>query len=323
MPTSLTLAGVLAVGVSLAAPLPHAAFAQVPRPAQPRSAPPGADSTRLRPVLADDDDTPPAPRLTYGVAAGGMRFTDGHQANASTVVLQYRPRAWALISAAPGFAQASSAAVVGSPTTFRSGITDLPVAVGAEHVLWAGRGAPTGGFTLVASLPTGNAATGVGSGATSVSADLDVGVSPRDGVDLQLGASRGLSRGAAAGLGLAGTALTTSSSVRLFPHLGASLTLGQELGRPDSTFTPARLLGAGLIVPLTAGRTLALEATHAIRGDGPRWGLTLAFGTAYANVSEVGATTALGRTRGAFVQRLTRNGKSALAAGHTCRGQHC
>lgn len=254
------------------------------------------------------------PRYAYGTAAGALSFPDGHSQEAFSVVLQYQPAPWVVFSAAPAMARATDT----TGTSARSGLTDMPVAVGVTRAFAHAAWRPSVGLSTIASLPVGDSNVGLGSGTTELSADAALGVAPRDGLDLRLSASRGLSSGASAGMGLAGTSLGAEAAYDVGARTNVNALYSAEVGSVDSTYTLSRVFGAGMSYAVAGPVTLTLEGIHTLSGDGPRWGMTIGFGTAFAGISPVGATSPLSRLKGAFGARQSKKGTSLIGTGGTC-----
>jgi hypothetical protein len=261
------------------------------------------------------------PRLSYGTSLGGMSFADGHSAEAFKGVLQFQATPWLLLSTEPALVRATDT----TGTSAQSGIADLPVSVGVSHAFASAAWHPTFGLSGIVSLPTGDAATGLGTGSTELAADAAVGVAPRDGLDLRLGAWRGLTSGigGGAGTGLAGTSLEGEASYDVREHASVNLMYGAELGAGDSTYTPGKTLGGGMTYALRGPLTMTVEGMHTLSGDGPRWGMSIGFGTAFAGISPVGATSPLSRLHGAFSGRPSgAGGFGRVGGGGSCHASH-
>lgn len=97
------------------------------------------------------------------------------------------------------FADASTESALGFTVSARAWEwLDLPVTIGVSHRI-SGPWAPSMGFSLGVTLPTGDTTT-VGSGTTALGASHNVGFSPSDHFSFGLGAARSLSDGYSAGL---------------------------------------------------------------------------------------------------------------------------
>jgi hypothetical protein len=265
-----------------------AALAALVSPLAAQEAAPHPDTTR-----AASDEHPP--RVSYGTSLGGMSFADGHSAEALKGVLQFQATPWLVLSTEPALVRASDT----TGTSAQSGFTDLPLSVGVSHSFAHAAWHPSLGLSGIVSLPTGDATVGLGTGQTELAADAAVGVAPRDGLDLRVGAWRGLSSGIA-GTGLAGTSLEGEASYDVGGHASVNMMYGAELGASDSTYTPGKTLGGGMTYALRGPLTMTIQGVHTLSGDGPRWGMSIGFGTAFAGLSPVGATSPLSRMRGAF-----------------------
>lgn len=262
---------------------------------------------------AQHDEQPP--RLTYGTTVGALTRADGYGEEALDALLQLQPREWLVIGATPGFARVTDSSGVSA----RSGLTDLPLSVGVQHEFARADLHPSVGLAGVVALPTGNAQEGLGAGHAALSAEASVGVAPRDGLDLRLGAWHGFSSAAGSGVGQGGSSLSGEASYQLAERLEGNVLFDAELGaRGDSTYAPARVLGGGAAFSISGPLTLTLQGTHAVAGDGPRWALSVGIGTAFAGISPIGATSPLSRIRGAFAHG-TRRGGGGSTLGSACR----
>lgn len=287
------------VALSLVATAPLAA----------QEAPPHQDSAR-----GASDERPP--RFSYGTAVGGMSFADGHAAEALKEILQFQAAPWLVLSTEPSLVRATDT----TGTSAQSGFADLPVAVGVSHAFENAAWHPSLGLSGIVSLPTGDSATGLGTGKTELAADAAVGVAPRDGLDLRLGAWRGLTSGSGGGTGLTGTSLEGEAGYDVGEHASVNVLYGAELGRSDSTYAPGKSLGGGLTYALRGPLTMTVEGVHTLSGDGPRWGMSIGVGTAFAGISPVGATSPLSRMRGAFAGRPS--GAGGIGHGGSCHATH-
>ncbi|HET7457403.1 MAG TPA: hypothetical protein VFJ74_07095, partial [Gemmatimonadaceae bacterium] len=259
------------------------------------------------------DERPP--RLSYGTAVGGMTFADRHSVEALKEVVQYQVRPWLVASTEPALVRATDT----TGTSAQSGLADLPVSLGVMHAFANAAWHPSLGLSGIVSLPTGDAQTGLGTGQMELSTDAAIGVAPRDGLDLRLGAWHGLTSGASGGL--AGTSLAGEASYDVGGRTSLNVVYDAEVGGRDSTYTPAKSLGGGMTYALRGPLTMTVEGVHALSGDGPRWGLSIGFGTAFAGISPVGATSPLSRMHGAFSHS---GGKTSGLSGRTCKvGRTC
>jgi hypothetical protein len=246
-----------------------------------------------------------------------MSFADGHSAEAMKGVLQFQARPWLVLGTEPALVRATDT----TGTSARSGLADLPLSVGVTHAFEHAAWHPSVGLSGIVSLPTGDATAGLGTGETELAADAAIGVAPRDGLDLRLGAWRGLTS-SSVGAGLGGTSLEGEASYDVGDRAGVSLMYGAELGAGDSTYAPGRTLGGGMTYALRGPLTMTVQGIHALSGDGPRWGMSIAFGTAFAGLSPVGATSPLSRMRGAFAGRPSGAGGPGTVGGGSCHATH-
>ncbi|OLC38846.1 MAG: hypothetical protein AUH81_03255 [Candidatus Rokubacteria bacterium 13_1_40CM_4_69_5] len=106
--------------------------------------------------------------MTGSARAATLRFTDTTSLGALGGVLEYRPLAWLRFDVAPTLVRATSGA------TTVSGVGDLPLALEASTKLAAPL-KPELAASLIATLPTGRAACGLGSGVANVGVELGAG----------------------------------------------------------------------------------------------------------------------------------------------------
>jgi len=251
---------------------------------------------------AEGDSHPP--KLAFGTSAGVMRFGDGgHERAISVAVSASLPHGFS-VSVNPTYAWAqaapTAAATTGtlSPAAPVQGVADLPVSIGYSHSL-AGGWSPGFNVSLGATLPIGDTTT-VGSGETSMGANLGMWMAPADGWSLSAGAGHSLANNFASGLG---AIAPTTVSLGLGHDVGpASLNFGYstEMGAmPTGTTHSQNFIGG---VSTTVGGRWTLSADGSVgRADGTQsWALSLGIGTTIAEVGQVNPYAAAQRLASAF-----------------------
>src|SRR2546427_4417205 len=181
--------------------------------------------------------------IGVGTSAGVVKRTDQRSEEALAGVLEYQPNPWLSLYAIPAVLPLSDN-VNGRPVS-SSGLGDLPLVVAASYASPT-PGSPTVGAALVAVLPTGNAACGLGSGQTAAGLDLGVAISPRL-AHLAVDASRSLS-GVSAQSSLdapKATALHVEAGYDVAPRWTWTASVGVDVGS-DSTQALSRVIGAGV-----------------------------------------------------------------------------
>lgn len=232
-------------------------------------------------------------RIDGGVSAGVVKLTDQRSEQALSGVVEYEPDPWLALYAVPTLLHVSDE--TSGRAVSSSGLGDLPVVVAASGTLpapWA----PTLGAALMAVLPTGNAACGLGNGETTVAMDLGVGWSPGR-AHLSADASRSLS-GVAAPASLTApkaTTLRVEAGYDVAPRWTWSASVGVDVGTADSTQALSRVIGVGVRHILTSPLMLTIDASHGLTVASPQWVLTIGLGTAFAGSSPVTPTTPLRR----------------------------
>src|SRR5207253_7165602 len=171
-------------------------------------------------------------------SAGTVHLTDSSSLNALGGVVEYRALRWLTLGAAPTLVRST----VGTQTT--SGFGDLPLTAVASKELGTAWG-PELAAAVTLTVPTGNAACGLGSGVSSVGVDAGAGISPAERVHVSMDASRSLSAVTLSSLDAPqSTWLDLDADVDVTGRLTASASLGGDFGGVD-TAAAAREVGAG------------------------------------------------------------------------------
>jgi len=235
--------------------------------------------------------------IGVGTSAGVVKLTDQRSEEALSGVLEYEPTRWLSLYAIPAVLHLSDN-VSGRPVS-SSGLGDLPLVVAASYASPT-PGSPTVGAALVAVLPTGDAACGLGSGQTAAGLDLGVGVSPGRG-HLAVDASRSIS-GASAQSSLdapKATALHLEAGYDVAPRWTWTASVGVDLGS-DSTQALSRVIGAGVRHTLAHSLMVTIDGSHGLTAASPQWILSVGVGTAFGGSSPVTPTTPLRRLKSTF-----------------------
>ena len=78
----------------------------------------------------------------------------------------------------------------------------------------------------------------------------------------------------------------------------ATIGASGEVGTPDSGAVLARSLAGGVAFRVAGPLTLTVDAGHGLTAGAPRWTFVVGFGTAFAGINPVGATSPLRRFKG-------------------------
>lgn len=236
---------------------------------------PAADSAQV-----DDEGV----RLGYqfGITSGALGYRDGRTEQALGAIVRWAPVHWFSLSATPTGVHSTTPPVSGSRQVSRSGLVDLPVAAAVSH-RFDSRFAPqlTGGVGI--SLPTGDTASGFGSGKFSTELELGAGISPTDRTWLSVAAGRSMS-------GVAMQSAFTGASGWGDVSVGGSLTdrLSLDAGYDsdigaveDPTVGRSTSMNAALGYVVHGPTSVNVGASHGLSGAAPRWSLALGIGTAF------------------------------------------
>lgn len=241
-----------------------------------------------------------------GVTVGAGRLSDARTEQAITGVLQLRPRPWLMLSVIPSVVRVSDD--TGAAPIATAGLGDLPLVAGVSSTVstsWS----PTFGGALIVSLPTGNAACGLGSGQTAVGFDAGLGIAPAAGLRFSADGSRNFS-------GLADqTFLRFEAAADVAPRWTLALGAGVELGSVDSL---ARTAGGGITYAIAGPLALTVNASHGLTAASPAWVVSVGIGTVFTGISPVAPTSPLRRLQGSFaggVGRSTGHGPGKTTCG--------
>ncbi len=207
--------------------------------------------------------------LAAGVTAGSAKLTDQRSEQALSGVLLLQASPWLSLSAAPSVVHVSD--IIKGSAVSSNGIGDLPFSAAATHAFPDPR-APTIAAALTVVLPTGNAACGLGSGATSEGLDIGLGASPNPRLHLSADASRSISHVSSQSTLSAprATALLLSGGYDVAPAWRADVSLGIDVGQTDSTQRLSRVVGGGVSHRLGGSMALTLAQMGCLARAGQR-----------------------------------------------------
>ena len=246
---------------------------------------------------------------TGSVRAATLQIADTNSLGALSGVLEYRALGWLRLGTAPTLMRVAS----GATTT--SGFGDLPLALEASQE-WNTPFRPEVGASVILTLPTGNAACGLGSGQAGVGMSLGAGIAPAEALHLSADASRSFS-GAITLSSLArpqSTWLDLDGDLDVAPHWTVSLTVGGDVGGAD-TGAADREVGGGVRYAVSGSLNLTVDVTHRVSGLAPRWGMAVSLGTAATGISPLNSLSPLGRQRQVFVGGVSTHGRTRTTGG--------
>jgi hypothetical protein len=265
-------------------------------------------SLSLSRLAVSQSKDPPQRAWAFTASAGAVHLSDTTSLSAVGAVLEYRASSWLTLGAAPTLVHSKT----GTQTT--SGFGDLPLTAAASKALGTAWG-PELAAAVILTLPTGNAACGLGSGVTSVGMDVGAGISPADPVHLSVDASRSLSAVTLSALDAPqSTWLDFDADVDLSPRLTASASVGGDFGGIDTT-TAAREVGAGARYALGGPVALSIDVTHRLAGAAPTWGLAVTLGTAGGGLSPLDPSSPLWHQRQVFSGGASIHGRGKAGTG--------
>jgi hypothetical protein len=258
----------------------------------------------------------PGQSVNAGVTAGFAHFNAAQSEQTLTGIIQVHPRSWLSLSAIPSLVRVSDSS---TGRTTHSGLGDLPLAVAADHT-FPGAWSPVIGAALIATLPTGNAACGLGSGETGVGVDGGLAVAPGDRWQLSASASRSVGGSGFQSVLSAphATALRLEGAYGISDHWTASAAFGADVGSSDSTAALSRVIGAGAGYRIAGDVALTLDATRGLTNASPQWVLAIGLGTVFAGASPVNPTSPLRRLRTGFVGGVKRTRTATRTGTATC-----
>lgn len=262
----------------------------------------------LVPVLA-------AAQTGGGVSVGAVRLANGATQRDLNGTIGVQPRSWLTVTATVSEVHVATGTTGGQLTS--NGLGDLPVSVGAAHT-FADRHSTELGATLDLSLPTGDAAVGLGTGSFGMSGGIGAGIGVGERLRLAIAASRELtgSAGTSALSPARATALAAEGDLTLDPRWTAALSLAADVGPHDSTQALDRSVGIGGRYAVHGPLGVTLDLARGLTGGAPTWAVVLGFGTTIGGNNPAG---------GALSSRRIAHGVSAAVgrgqgAGHVGHG---
>ena len=164
--------------------------ARAPRPAVQRDTTAKPDSAEAD-STADDEDAP-AHAVTSGLSFGGLNYDGGRSERATSAVLRWRAMPWLSVGVTPTFARSQEPNVIATRAAVsRSGLTDLPVEISADHAFDAPL-SPSLNIGLGITLPVGDTASGFGTGSVGSSISIGGGLALTEQLGIHAGAGRSL-----------------------------------------------------------------------------------------------------------------------------------
>ncbi len=260
--------------------------------------------------LARAQESKPSP-WTGSARAATLSLNDTTSLGGLSGVLEYRALGWLRLGTAPTLVRTT----ISGTTT--SGFGDLPVALEASHE-WDTAYHPELGASLILTLPTGNAACGLGNGQTGVGMSLAAGFAPFEAVHLSADASRSF-EGAITLSSLRhpqSTWIDLDGDLDVAPHWTVSLTVGGDVGGADSGAAD-REVGGGVSYAVSGSLNVTVDVTHRVAGLAPRWGMAVSLGTATTAISPLNLLSPVGRQRQVFVGSVGTRGRPGPGGGTT------
>ncbi len=261
------------------------------------SPPPASASASAGDSLNESQQRPPA--FATGIGVGAMHYHGGRNTSGVAATLQYSPQTWLTLSATPGLGHTSLG------RTSSSGLTDMPLSVGASHAVGDLPLSPSISGSLYTSLSFADTTKPLGVGRNTVGASAYLSAWATDQLNLTAGGSHPLTSNAGNG------SITLESAYSLgktTPNFGFT----SEVGRADSGATLARSLAAGVAIAVSGPLTLTIDGTHGLTTGAPTWTFSVGLGTAFAGVNPLNASSPLRRLKGVLGSNVssTSSGKS-------------
>lgn len=256
--------------------------------------------------VANAQDT--APRFAGGVTAGSMSFSGGRSEQAMSVLLEYQPLPWLLLSAAPGYGRTTFGALSST------GPTDIPLAGAARYSAADAPWSPAIIGSLSDVISTAQTGSTLGLGRNAVVAGAGLSVAPVNHTYLSADVSHPLT--SASGNGSADVWVSRS-----FGFATPSLGYSAEIGTADSAATLARSVAGGISFVVGGPLSLAIDGGHGLTPGAPRWTVSVSFGTAYGGISSVSGGSLFARLKNVFGSRATSSSgySKSSSGGSSCR----
>jgi hypothetical protein len=235
-----------------------------------------------------------SPIVAMGVTTGTMAFRDQRVQQAVTGVLRYHFLPSVSVSASPTFARVAFPATLGGGAV--SGLTDLPIELGADHTFDDVPLSPTTGLSLGASLPIGDKSVGLGTGAVGANVGVGVGLAPIDPLSFHLGVGKALNNYSLySTLGASSSAWgDLETSYQLADRVEATVGIDGDIAAADS-IGPSRAVAMSLAMNLAGPYTLTVSGGHGISGAAARWSFAVSFGTDFTGIQSLGSSSPIQR----------------------------
>ena len=241
---------------------------------------------RVRAQSADSSDAR-IRRFSIAAGAGAVSFPGGREEQATAIAFRVRLAPWLTLGTTPSFVHATEPATTRISSQSRSGFTDLPIALEAEHE-FATTLAPSVGAEATVTLPTGDTASGLGNGSVGYAIGASTGLSPAPWMHLYGGAGRSLS-----GFSVQGVLNGSSSN---WGYVGASTPIGgdeagdlgfeyeTDLGSVDPTIGRSQSISSTVAWSVARIGDISLTASHGISGIAPSWAFALRVGVGWVGL---------------------------------------
>ena len=270
-----------------------------------------AQSSQPAASAANQDESqerPPA--FATGIGVGAMRYHGDRTSSGLAASLQYSPRTWLRISATPGFGHTA----LGRSSS--SGLTDMPLSVGASNSLADLPLAPSISGSLYTSLSFSDTTKLLGVGRNTVGASAFLSAWATDRLNLTAGGSHPLTANA-------GNGSISLESAYSLGKATANAGFSSEVGRADSGATLARSLAAGVAFAVRGPLTLTIDGSHGLTTGAPTWTFSVGFGTAFAGVSPLNASSPLRRLKGVLGSNVGSTSSGKGGSGSCKRNGTC
>ena len=241
-------------------------------------------------ILPDDDDAD-GRTILFGLAAGALSYDGGRDEQALGAVLRWVPVRWLSLSTTPTSVRARQPSAGTLPASSRSGLTDIPLEATVARgfsATWS----PSVAASLSVTLPTGDTASGLGSGTVGYATSAGIGFSPAEQVWIHVGAGRSLTRFSVQSAFSSGTGWgDASAGVSVTDRVSLSTGYSSDLGTADSALGRSTSLEGGLNLGVGRVGTVNLTSSRGLTGAAPRWSVTLGVGTAFPYLNHLGGSS--------------------------------
>lgn len=228
--------------------------------------------------------------LQFGVLTGAFGYHDGRSEQSLGALVRWAPTRWFALSTSPAGVRSTTPPVTGTRPVSRSGLVDLPVSASLSHH-FSGPLAPVVSGGLGISLPTGDTASGFGSGRTGSSAEVGMGITPSDAIWLSIGAGRSLAHNAAQSAFTSGAGWgDVSAGLSVSEHASLEAGCDTDLGPlDDPNVGRSTSVSAGIEYAVHGSTMLNLTSSHGLSGIAPKWSVAVGIGTAFPTLGHAEA----------------------------------